>query len=412
MKRLFNLAVLLSLLFGLAWWQRAYVAPWIVRTVPASEPYVAAIPGFAAALRLDAPGGAGVPGGEVRKPGEGTAPVPVRLARAAVRQVPVVIAAVGTATPYASIQLRSRIDNTAVTSVRVAEGAEVEQGDILFTLDDRTISAQIAQIEAQIEKDTAQIAQAEHDLSRADSLLSRHAGAVTTRDTAATALKIAQAQLAADRATLASAQATRDDTVIRAPVSGRIGSIPVRPGSSVRTSDAAPLATVNQLDPSMVAFSIPQDRLVALREAMASGPVRVDVTAGRHTLTGKVAFIENAIDPATGTILVKADIPNERNLLWGGAFVKVEVVFPGTAPQVVVPSAAVQIGQNGSYVFVVEDAVAHLRPVTVARVAGADAVLSDGVADGEQVASEGMLRLVDGAPVSAKAATDTAAVKS
>jgi multidrug efflux system membrane fusion protein len=403
MKRLFNLIVILLLLGGLVWWQRSSLVPWAISTVPASAPYIAMIPGLADAMHPTGQTASSGVGGDAGGNGADrrAAPVPVVLAGASVKQLPIIINAVGTSTPYASIQIRTRIDNTAVTSVRVAEGAEVKEGDILFTLDDRTIKAQIAQIQAQIEKDQAQIAQSREDLSRADSLLSRNAGAATTRDTAATAVKMAQAQLVSDQASLASAQATLDYTVIRAPVPGRIGSIPAKPGSTVRTSDSAPLATVNQLDPAVVAFSIPQDRLIELREAMTKGSVRVDVTTGKHTLTGAVAFIENTIDASTGTILVKADIPNQNEILWAGAFVNVQVIFPGTIPQVVIPNAAVQLGQKGSYVFVIkDDKTAHLRPVTVARVAGTEAVLASGLEDGEQVATDGILRLVDGATVS------------
>ncbi|GLS23257.1 RND transporter [Labrys miyagiensis] len=399
MKRLFNFVLILVLLGGLIWWQRATVVPWVAKTLPGSEAYIAKVPFLAGALHpADAQQAASDAGGRSRR---SNSPVPVILATAGTKQLPIVIDAVGTATPYASIQIRTRIDNTAVTSVRVAEGAEVKQDDILFTLDDRTIKAQISQIEAQIVKDQAQIAQAQIDLGRANDLLSRNAGAATTRDTAATALKMAQAQLQADQASLDSAKATLDYTVIRAPVPGRIGSIPVKPGSTVRTSDSAPLATLNQLDPAVAAFSIPQDRLSELREAMTRGPVRVDVTTGKHTLTGAVTFIENNVDPSTGTVLIKADIPNPSEILWAGVFVNVQVIFPGTTPQVVVPNAAVQIGQKGNYVFVVKDGkTASLRPVAVARVAGSDAVLTSGVDDGEQVVIDGTLRLIDGATVS------------
>ena len=401
MKRLLNFVLVLVLVVGLAWWQRATLVPWLVQTVPSSKTLIAALPGFSDALHApEAPQAAGAGKSSQRN----VAPVPVVLVQAVAKQMPMVIDAVGTATPYASIQIRTRIDNTAVTSVRVAEGAEVKQDDILFTLDDRAIKAQIAQIQAQIARDQAQIAQAQIDLSRANDLLARNAGAATTRDTAATALKVGQAQLQADQASLEAADVTLDYTVIRAPVPGRIGSIPVKPGSTVRTSDTAPLATVNQLDPAVVAFSIPQSRLAELREAMAKGPVRVDAITGNNTLTGQVSFVENAIDAATGTIMVKADIPNPHEILWGGAFVNVQVVLPNASPQVVVPDAAVQLGQKGSYVFVVKDGkTAELRSVTVARVAGADAVITKGVESGEQVVVDGGLRLVDGAPVAINA---------
>ena len=274
MKRFFNFILIFVLLGGFVWWQRATVVPWVVKTIPGSEAAIVKVPFLADALHpANADQQAANDGGAGRSR-RSNAPVPVVLATADTRQLPTVIDAVGTATPYASIQIRTRIDNTAVTSVRVAEGAEVKQDDILFTLDDRTIKAQISQIEAQIAKDQAQIAQSQIDLGRANDLLNRNAGAAMTRDTAATAVKMAQAQLQSDQAALDSAKATLDYTVIRAPVPGRIGSIPVRPGSTVRTSDSAPLATLNQLDPAVAAFSIPQDRLGELREAMARGPVQ------------------------------------------------------------------------------------------------------------------------------------------
>ncbi len=144
----------------------------------------------------------------------------------------------------------------------------------------------------------------------------------------------------------------------------------------------------------MVAFSIPQARLAELREGMAKGPVRVDAITGKNTLTGQVSFVENTIDTATGTILVKADVPNPHEVLWGGAFVNVQVVLPDASRRwPVVPDAAVQLGQKGSYVFVVKDGkTAELRPVTVARVTGADTVLTSGVESGEEVVVDGQLR--------------------
>lgn len=407
MKRLLNFVLILVVIVGLAWWQRTSVVPWLVETVPASKPVIAALPGFAEALHPPQEAQQANAGKQAKS---AAAPIAVVLAEAVAKQLPMVIDAVGTATPFASIQIRTRIDNTAVASVNIAEGAEVKQGDILFTLDDRAIKAQIAQIQAQIARDQAQIAQCQIDLSRANDLLSRNAGAATTRDTAATALKVSQAQLLADQASLQAAEVNLDYTVIRAPVPGRIGSIPVKAGSTVRTSDTNPLAILNQLDPAVVAFSVPQDRLAELREAMAKGPVRVDAITGKDRLTGKIAFVENAIDPATGTIMVKADIPNPHEVLWGGAFVTVQVILPGSVPQVVIPDAAVQLGQKGSYVFVVKDGkTAERRDVTVARVTGSDAVLVAGVSSGEQVVVDGVLRLVDGAPVSVGTAAGDAA---
>jgi membrane fusion protein, multidrug efflux system len=162
---------------------------------------------------------------------------------------------------------------------------------------------------------------------------------------------------------------------------------------------------LNRIDPAMVAFAIPQARLGELRRAMAKGPVRVDVTAGEDILSGKVAFIENAIDVATGTVTVKAEVANEAEILWPGAFVTVTLFFDAGEPSVAIPGAAVQLGQDGAYVFVVRDGKSELRPVNVSRNAGQDAVIGKGVEPGEEVVVEGQLRLVDGASVTVKPRT-------
>lgn len=398
MRTLFTWIVILAILGGLGWWQREKVVPYVATNFPQTKPYIAMVPELAAlAAPKPAEGGDG-------KAARQSAPVSVVLAKTQTKTLPVVIDAVGTVQATASIPVRARIDNAEIVSIDVAEGAKVEQGAKLFTLDDRTLRAQLAQIDATIAKDNAQIEQNQLDLNRADDLLSRKAGSAVTRDTAATALKVGQAQLAADKATRDATSTTLGYTVIKAPVAGRVGSIPVKVGSVVRLSDATPLATVNQIDPAVVVFSLPQTRLMELRDAMARGPVKIEVASGSHKLSGTVDFIENTIDTTTGTVAVNANVPNAEELLWPGAFVTVKVILDSTSPSVVVSSNAVQLGQSGSYVFVVEDKTAKMRPVTVSRSAGAEVIITTGLKDGEQVVVDGQLRLVDGATVVVKSA--------
>lgn len=409
MKRLATWFVVLAIVAGMAWWQRATVVPLVVSYVPAAKPYLAKVPGLAdlaagkkaetAEGRKDGQGGAG---GSRR--GGGGGPVAVVLAKAETKTLPVTMEAVGRVEASASVAIRPRVDSQVLT-VDVAEGAKVEEGDQLFSLDDRAPRAQLAQLEAQIVRSEAQIEQAKNDLNRANDLLKRNAGNVVTRDNAATAVKVAEAQLAADQAARDVTKTTLSFAVIRAPFSGRIGSIPIKAGAIVRSSDTSAIATLNRIDPSMVSFALPQARLGDLRRAMAKGAVRVDVTSGKDTLSGHVAFIENSIDVATGTVTVKAAVPNPDEILWPGAFVTTTVYFDDGEPTIAVPGAAVQLGQDGPYVFVVRDGKSELRPVTVSRSAGADAVIDKGITAGEDVVVDGQLRLVDGASVTVKPRT-------
>ncbi len=409
MKRFVTWLVVLAVIAGLAWWQRETVVPFVTAHVPAATPYLAKVPGLAdlaAGKKPDRGAGQGeAQGGRgSRRGGAGGGPVPVVLAKAETKNLPVTMQAVGRVEASASISIRPRVDSQVLT-VDVAEGAKVKEGDQLFSLDDRAPRAQLAQIEAQIARTQAQIEQAENDVRRANDLLKRNSGNVVTRDIATTALKVARAQLEADKASREAIETTISYAVIRAPFSGRVGSIPIKPGAIVRSGDTSPIATLNRVDPAMVSFAVPQARLGELRRAMAEGPVRVDVTAGEDTLSGKVAFIENAIDVATGTVTVKAEVANEAEILWPGAFVTVTLFFDNGEPSVAIPGAAVQLGQDGAYVFVVRDGKSVLRPVNVARNAGPDAVIGKGVEPGEEVVVEGQLRLVDGAAVTVKPRT-------
>ena len=318
---------------------------------------------------------------------------------------------VGTVQAIASIQIKPRLDSQIV-KVNVEEGALVKAGDLLFELDARTLKAQLAQIEAQIRKDQAQIVQAKRDSARADDLLARGAGTAVARDTNMTTQKSLEAQLESDEAMRTSVQAQLSYTEIRSPVSGRIGSINMKTGTVVRQSDntaTSVLLTINQVDPIFVSFALPQVYLSDLRAAMKKDPVQVNaIVDEEHRSSGVMSFIENSVDPNTGTVTAKATFANAGETLWPGQFVKAEVVLGVEPSAISVPAQAIQLGTQGPYVFVVKDGVAEVRPVTIKRTQGGESVIGKGVENGESIVIDGQLRLVDGAAVTVKSAATEA----
>jgi membrane fusion protein, multidrug efflux system len=328
--------------------------------------------------------------------------VPVVVSKVDKKPMPIMIEAVGTVQAIASIQIKSRLDSQ-IMKVNVEEGALVKEGDVLFELDARTLKAQLGQIEAQIRKDQAQVAQAKRDVARYEELLLKNAGTVVNRDTAQTTLKAAEAQLEADEAAKASVATQITYSIIRAPVSGRIGSISSKAGTVIRVGDnsvASALATINQIDPIYVAFAVPQVFLPDIRAAMAKGDVKVvAIVDESRQQSGAIAFLENNVDPLTGTVTAKARIGNANEGLWPGQFVKVEITL-GIEPEAIsVPAPAIQLGPKGPYLFVVKDGVAELRNVVVKRTQNGESVIGKGLDGGEQVVVDGQLRLVNGANV-------------
>jgi membrane fusion protein, multidrug efflux system len=324
--------------------------------------------------------------------------VPVVTNKVERKSVPITLDAVGTVQAIASIPIRARIDSQ-VSAVHVEEGAQVKAGDLLFTLDARTQLALHEQSTAQIQKGEALLEQAKRDLARSEDLLARNVGSSVQRDSVMTLMRVQEAQLIADRAQRQNLATMLKYTEIRAPVSGRIGSIAAKIGTVVRAADTTALATVNQFDPIYVVFAIPQSSLGPLKQAMALGPVAVEARAPTQIVRGTVAFIENAVDLATGTVTVKASMPNSSELLWPGAFASVKLHLGEENDATVVPSAAVQMGQDGAFVFIVKDDKAQLKKVKTERTQGDLTVIACCLVAGDDVVTEGQLRLVNGAAV-------------
>ena len=363
------------------------------------------VPAASADKGVVSPAGAAQPPGRRGRANPG-GPVPVVTILATPKALPVIIEAVGTVQSISSVQLKTRIDSQ-IMKVNVEEGALVKEGDLLFELDARTLKAQLAQIEAQVRKDQAQLEQAKRDTVRAGDLLAKGAGTVVQRDTNSTNEKATVAQLEADLAMRDNIVAQISYTEIHAPVSGRISSIPYKAGTILRVGDntaTAVLATINQVDPIFVSFALPQVFLPSLRGAMAKGEVKVSaIVDADKRQTGVMAFIENTVDPNTGTVTGKAKIANANEGLWPGQFVKAEIVLGVEPAALAVPSAAIQLGPQGPYLFVVKDGnVAELRNVELKRTQNLDAVIGSGLKAGEQVVIDGQLRLVNGAPVSVR----------
>jgi RND family efflux transporter MFP subunit len=325
--------------------------------------------------------------------------VSVELAKAEQRLVPVDVEALGTVTPLASVALKSRLETTIV-AVHFQDGAKVEEGDLLFTLDSRQIDAQIQQAEGTLARDQAQLAGAQRDLRRFSELIGKGATTQVNVDNAQTQSDILTATIQSDRSALENLKVQKSYTLIRAPVSGRISAAAVKVGNFVRPADTAPLATINQMVPVYVTFSVPQRVLADLREAMQKATTKVVATipnSGRSA-QGTVAMIENTVDPATGMVTVRGIMNNADETLWPGTLVQARLTVR-MEQAVVVPTVAVQRSQTGTFVFVVEDGTTRVRQVRVDRTVEGLSVVSEGLKGGEDVVTDGQLLLSDGTKV-------------
>src|SRR5712675_39011 len=329
--------------------------------------------------------------------------IAVELAKAQRKAVPVDVDSIGTVTPISSVALKSRLETTIV-AVHFEDGARVNVGDLLFTLDSRQIDAQIEQAEGMLAKDQAQLEGAQRDLRRFNDLIGKGATTQVNVDNARTQADILIGTIKADQAALDNLKVQKSYTSIRAPFSGRISAANVKVGNFVRPADTAPLAVINQMAPVYVTFAIPQRVLVDLREAMASGSSMVIATIPGHQKSedGKVAMVENSVDSTTGMVTVRGVMDNTRETLWPGILVATRLIIR-TENSVVVPTVAVQRSQSGNYVFVVRDGVAKVQPVKVDRTFQGISVIAEGLSGDEDVVVDGQLLLSDGSRVEPRA---------
>lgn len=326
-------------------------------------------------------------------------PVPVRVARAAERDVPVEIRAVGKIVASQSVAIRAQAGGTLVAA-HFTEGSVVTKGDVLLEIDRRPYQAALAEARAKLAEDRARAANAREDARRYADLAEKE---FVTRQQAETAKANAVALEAAvlgGEAAVERAALNLSHCTIRAPISGRTGRLLVTPGNLVSAGAPEPLVTIEQIRPVYAQFAVPERHLAALRARRESPPpVRIRTTGAASETTGSLDFLDNAVDPATGTILLRATFPNADESLWPGQVVEVAVQVAERARAVVVPSSAVASGQQGEYAYVVTDGKAELRPVVVDQTGATEAVIAKGIAAGEVVVTEGQLRLRPQSPV-------------
>jgi multidrug efflux system membrane fusion protein len=375
----------------------------------------------------DASGRAGGRGG-----GRGGGPVPVVTAPVVTKAVPVTIPAVGTAEPLATVQIRSQVTGQ-LSAIHFAEGQDVRAGAPLFTLDARPFEAALQQAQAVLARDTAQAKNAQSQRARYEDLFNRGLIARDQYETqSATALAL-ESTLTADQAQIENARLSLQFTKIVAPISGRTGGLNVHQGDLVRANDTTPLVVINQVAPIYVTFSVPGRYLPEIRRYQAQHPLRIDAriqaggTPGAQqaappapgsaapdgsstpapaaastaaTEAGTVSFIDNSVDPTTGTIKMKGTFANDDHALWPGLFVQVTLVLRTDPSAIVVPAAAVQASQAGQFVFVVKpDRTVEVRTITVERQQGEEIVVAQGLKPGEEVVTDGQLRLTAGARI-------------
>lgn len=328
--------------------------------------------------------------------------VGVEVAIATKKKLPVQFEALGTVTPIASVAVKSRLDNEIVT-IHFADGAMVKKGEVLISLDSRSLEAQIRQAEGTVARDQAQLEGAERDIRRYTELVAKNATPVVNLDNAKTQADTFRAAIKADTAALENLKVQLSYCTITAPISGRISQAAVKVGNLVRSADLLPIAVINQMAPVYVTFTVPQRLLPDLRRALAEETAVVDaiIPGEQRVANGQVTMIENTIDVATGMATVRATMPNDDQLLWPGTLVTARLTFR-EQEAVAVPSTAVQISQTGHFVFVVKDGQARVRPIKVERSFGSETMIESGLENGETVVTDGQLLLSEGSRVTVR----------
>jgi multidrug efflux system membrane fusion protein len=333
--------------------------------------------------------------------------VPVTLAKVVRKPMPLELSAIGAVEPSSTVAVRAQITGE-LTSVNFKEGDDIEQGQVLFTLDRRPLEAALKQAEAALTRDQAQLANATAQAQRARELASRGIATREQVDTTSTAVSALEATVGADRAAIDNATVQLQYATIKSPISGRTGVLMVHPGNLVRANDPTPLVVINQVAPVQVSFGIPERQLALLKQHLAQNTLRVEARPQgdqAQPAVGRIAFVDNAVDQTTGMIRIKGTFANSDRRLWPGQFVNVVTRLATDPEAIVVPSVAIQSGQQGTYVFVVkDDRTVELRPVAIARTNANESIVEKGLKDGETVVTDGQLRLVPGSRISDKTA--------
>jgi len=327
--------------------------------------------------------------------------VPVRIGQVVQKPVALQIRNVGTVQAYTAVTVRALVAGE-IMQVHFREGQDVAKGDLLFTIDPRPYQAALAQAEAALARDRAQEANAAADAQRYEDLVAKDYVTRQQYDGVIANQKALGATVRSDEAALERARLDLAYCSIRSPIDGRTGAVMVQVGNIVKSNDAT-LVAINQVVPIYVSFAVPERDLAEIRKRQAQGKLTVqaeDAATNQPISRGELTFVDNTVDRATGTIILKATFANPDRALWPGEFVNAVLTLATDQKAVVAPTSAIQNGQQGTYAYVVKaDQTVESRPVTVARNAPEGAVIAKGLAPGETVVTDGQLRLSPGAKV-------------
>jgi multidrug efflux system membrane fusion protein len=332
-------------------------------------------------------------GKPVRAQGGGA--VPVTVATVEQKNMPVLVQAIGAVDAYSIVGVKSQVTGELI-GVHFQEGQDVQKGDLLFTIDPRSFQADVERQEANLARDAAQAENQRAQAKRYEQLFKDGVVSSEQYDQVRTNTEALEATVRADRAALETAKLNLQYTQIHAPISGRTGSLMVNQGNMVRANDTTDLVTIHQVEPIYVSFSVHEQYLPEIKRFMASKGLTVQVgVPGRTERTeGKVFFVDNKIDPTTAMIRLKAVFPNRERHLWPGQYADVSLTLTVQSGAIVVPNQAVQTGQEGDYVFVIDDhQTAQQHKVKVLRRVGDEAVIATGLNPGQLVVTDGQLRL-------------------
>jgi multidrug efflux system membrane fusion protein len=325
---------------------------------------------------------------------------PVNVAKVERKSVPDQVTAVGSVEAINSVAVKSLVDGQLLESP-VKDGQNVSKGQLLFKIDSRPAQAALAQVNATLAKDMATRDFAHAEVVRNQPIADKHLISADQMQQLVTTETAAAATLKVDQANVDAAKLTLGYTNIFAPIDGRVGRILIQPGNLVKANDTQALITINQLAPIFVNFSVPGQDVDTVRAAQAKGALAVQATGTGivGNIGGELSFVDNAIDPTTNTVKLRASFANADEKLWPGQFVNITLTLGTDANALAVPDAAVKAGPNGNYVFVVQDNVAKQRDVTVARSVAGESMIAKGLEAGETVVTDGQSRLTDGAKV-------------
>ena len=330
--------------------------------------------------------------------------VPVAAALAVRKDVPVQLRAIGAAEAYATVTVKTMV-NGQIEKVGFREGQDVRKGELLFTIDPRPYEAALKTAEATVAKDLALKENAEKDVKRYAYLIEKDLVPKQQFDQVVSNAAALAATVNADNAVVETSRVQLSYCFIRSPIAGRTGSLLVKEGNVVKANDTS-LVSINQVTPIYVTYSVPEQYLAEIRKAREARTLEVEaVIPGQEDLPahGTLTFLSNAVDNTTGTIQLKATYPNGDRRLWPGQFVTVTMTLSTRPGAVVVPTPAVQTGQQGQYVFVIRpDLTVEARPVTGGPSVDGGTVIEKGIQAGERVVTDGQLRLVPGARVEIK----------